>query len=168
MEQRAVIRFFTLKGLKAKEIRTELESVNGREALARSTVKKWRKRVQEGRTDLINDRRPGRPVTHDPVEAIQSMFTERAFLSCKVLCRHLRIGKAICLRILHNDFGLTKFHLRWIPYILLEDQKTERVTCSRQLLATLEQQQPMDFEHIITGDESRFYLYTGAQNRVVK
>jgi hypothetical protein len=54
---------------------------------------------------------------------------------------------------------LTKFHLRWIPYTLTEDQKSERVTYSRQLLATLEQQQPMDFEYIITGDESLFYLY---------
>jgi transposase len=78
MEQRAVIWFSTLKGLKAKEIRAELESVYGPEALARSTVKRWRKRFQEGRTDLIDDRRP---VTHDLAEAIQSMLADRPFLS---------------------------------------------------------------------------------------
>jgi transposase len=126
MGQKAVIRFFTLKGLKAKEIRAELESVYGPEALALSTVKKWRKRFQEGRTDLIDDRGPGRPVTHDLAEAIQSMLAERPFLSCKVLCRHLGIGKATCLQILYNDLELTKFHLRWIPYTLPEDQKTRR------------------------------------------
>jgi transposase len=158
MEQRAVIRFFALKGLKAKEIRAELESVYGTEALPLSTVKKWRKRFQEGRTDLIDDRRPERPVTDDLDEAIQLMLAERPFLSWKALCRHFRIGKATCLRILHNDLGLTKFHLRWIPYTLTEDQKNERVTYSRQLVATLEQQKPMDFEHIITGDESWFSL----------
>jgi hypothetical protein len=158
MEQRAVIRFFILKGIKAKEIRAELESVYGSEALALSTMKKWRKCFQEGRTDLIDDRRPGRPVTHDLAEAIQSILAERPFLSCKVLCWHPRIGKATCLPILHNDLGLTKFHLRWIPYTLTEDQKSERLTYSRQPLATLEQQQPMDFEHIITEDESWFYL----------
>jgi transposase len=103
MEQRALIRFFTLKGLKAKEIRAELELVYGPEALALLTVKKWRKRFHEGRTDLIDNRRPGRPVTHDLAEAIQSMLAERPFLSCKVLCRHLRIGNATCLRIPHND-----------------------------------------------------------------
>jgi hypothetical protein len=125
MEQRAVIRFFTLKGLKAKEIRAGLESAYGPEALALSTVKKWRKCFQEGRTDLIDDRRP---VTPDLAEAIQSMLAERPFLWCKVLCRHLRIGKATCLRILHNDLGLTKFHIRWIPYALTENQNSERVT----------------------------------------
>jgi transposase len=97
MEQRAVIRFFTLKRLKAKEIRAELESVYGPEALALSTVKKWRKRFEEGRTDLIDDRRPGRPVTHDLAEAIQSMLTKRPLVSCTVFCRHLRTGKATCL-----------------------------------------------------------------------
>jgi hypothetical protein len=40
MEQRAVIRFFTPKGLKAKAIDAELESVYGGEALALPTVKK--------------------------------------------------------------------------------------------------------------------------------
>jgi transposase len=57
MEQRAVIRFFTLKGLKARDIQAELKSVYGPEALALSTVKKWRKRFHEGRTDLIDDPR---------------------------------------------------------------------------------------------------------------
>jgi transposase len=55
MEQRAVIRYFTLKRLKDREIQTELESMYGPEAFARSTVTKWRKRFQEGRTDFIDD-----------------------------------------------------------------------------------------------------------------
>jgi hypothetical protein len=40
MEQRAVIRFLTLKGLRASAIAAELDSVYGTEALALSTVKK--------------------------------------------------------------------------------------------------------------------------------
>jgi hypothetical protein len=140
MEQRGVIRFFTLKGLKAKEIRTELESVSGPETLALSTVKKWRKRFQEGRTELIYDPRPGRPVTQDLVEAIQSMLREWPFLSCKVLCRHFHIGKAACLRILHNDFGLIKCHLHWMSHTLTADQKSERVGYSRQPLAIRKQE----------------------------
>jgi hypothetical protein len=73
------------------------------EVLALSTLKKSGKGFQEGRTDLIDDRRPGSPVTNDLAEAIQSILAERPFLSCKVLCPHLRIGKATCLRIPHND-----------------------------------------------------------------
>jgi hypothetical protein len=41
MEQRAVIRFFTFKWLKARVTDAELESVYSLEAFDRPTVKKW-------------------------------------------------------------------------------------------------------------------------------
>jgi transposase len=107
-----VTRFFTLKGLKAREIQLELESVYGLDALSLPTVKKWRRRFLAGRTDLFDDPRSGRPLTHDLGQAIRSMLDERPFSSCKVLCRHFRIGKATCLQILHDTLGLKKFHLR--------------------------------------------------------
>jgi hypothetical protein len=47
MQQRAVIQFFTLQALKAREIHTELESVYRPEGLALLRVKKWRKRFQQ-------------------------------------------------------------------------------------------------------------------------
>jgi transposase len=65
MEQRAVIHFFTPKSLKAKAIHAELESVYECEALTLPTVKKWRRRFQEGRRDLFDDSRSGRPLTYD-------------------------------------------------------------------------------------------------------
>jgi hypothetical protein len=52
---------------------------------------------------------------------------------------------------------LAKFHLEWIPHTRPADQKSERIGYSRQLLVTLEQQSPMDFEYVITGNESWFY-----------
>jgi hypothetical protein len=101
MEQRAVIRFFTLKGLKSRDIHAELMLVYGGDSLASATVKKWNKRFREGRTDLFDDSRVGCHLTHDLAEAIRSVDTERPFISCKILWRHFRIGKATCLRILH-------------------------------------------------------------------
>jgi transposase len=108
MEHRTVIRFLTLKELKAREMQTGLESVYRPEAVALSTVKKWRIRFQEGRTAFIDDPRPGRPVTQDLAEAIQSMFTERPFMWCTLFCRQLCIGKVRRLRVLQNDLGLIK------------------------------------------------------------
>jgi transposase len=159
MEQRAVIRFFTLKGLKARPIQLELASVYGLDALALPTVKKWRRRFQQGRTDLFDDPRSGRPLTHDLGEAIRSVLEERPFTSCKVLCRHFRVGKATCLRILHDTLGLKKFHLRWVPHALSSNQKSERVSCPRLLLAAVEQNEATRFQDVITGDESWFFLY---------
>jgi hypothetical protein len=55
MERPAVIRFFIVKGLKAKDIHHEPNSVYGPEALALSMVKKRWRRFQQGRTDLSDD-----------------------------------------------------------------------------------------------------------------
>jgi transposase len=63
MEHRAAIHFFTLKGLKAKDVCAQLESVCGQGALALPTVRKWRRRFQQGRTDLFDDPKSGRPLT---------------------------------------------------------------------------------------------------------
>jgi transposase len=123
MEQRPVIRFLTLKGLKLKAIFAELESVYGDAALALATVKKWRKRFHEGRTDLFGDCRSGRALTHNLVEAVRSMLVERPFMSCEILCRHFRVAKGTYLRILHGDLGLKKLHLRWVPHTLDEKGK---------------------------------------------
>jgi hypothetical protein len=92
MEQRAMLRFFAPKGLKAKPIHIKLESMYGSEALARPTVTKWRRRFHQGRTDLFDHHRSGRHLLNVPAVAIGSMFKERLFDSCKVLCRQFRIG----------------------------------------------------------------------------
>jgi hypothetical protein len=108
MQQRGVIRFFTLKWLKAKNIHAELESVYCPQALAVRTVKTFGRGFQQRRTDLFDDPRSGWPLTNDLGEAIASMPTERPFSLYKVLCRHFPIGKTACLRILHDKLGLKK------------------------------------------------------------
>jgi hypothetical protein len=137
MEQRTVIHFFTLKGLKARTIHNELESVYGAEVLPLPTVKKWRRCFHQGRMDLFDDPRSGRPLRNGFAGAIVSMLEERPFSSCKVLYRHFQIGNATCLRILHDKLGLKKVHLRWVPHTISINQKRERVLYSKLLLTAL-------------------------------
>jgi hypothetical protein len=120
-----VIRFFTLKGLKARGIHTELESVYGPEALALLTVKKWRGRFHQGRTDLLDDPMSGMPLTNDIAKTIGPRTLRKAHQFMQVLCRHFRTGKVPCLRILHDKFGLNKFHFYWVPHARSINQKKE-------------------------------------------
>jgi transposase len=64
MEQRAVIRYYTLKGTDPARIHAKLLSIYNEGALKRSAVYKWHKRFVESRTDLGDDPRSGRP-SHD-------------------------------------------------------------------------------------------------------
>jgi histone-lysine N-methyltransferase SETMAR len=158
MEQRAVIRFLTLKGMNSRQIFSELQSVYGDQALHLPTVFKWHARFRDGRTELGDDPRSGRPQKSDLAEAISVMLEERPFTSCKFLARHFRIAKSTCTKILRKDLGLHKFNLRWVPHTLDETQKRNRVTLCSQLLTIFQQDQQNNFERIITGDESWFYL----------
>jgi hypothetical protein len=56
-------------------------------------------------------------------EAISSVLKERPYLSSKVLCRHFRIAKGTCLRILHDMLDMKKFHLCWVSHALDMNQK---------------------------------------------
>jgi hypothetical protein len=75
--------------------------------------------------DLFDDPRSGRPLTNDLGEIIVSILAERSFSSYKVLCRHFRIGKAACLRILHDELGLKQFHLHWVPHALSVNRNSQ-------------------------------------------
>jgi hypothetical protein len=54
---------------------------------------------------------------------------------------------------------LEKIHLLWVSHILSSNQKTVRVFDSRLILRALEERQGANFNRIITGDESWFFLY---------
>jgi hypothetical protein len=154
MEQRAVVRFLTLKGLHAGAIVAELRWVYKKDALGLATVKKSCKHFVEGRTGLFDNPRSVRLLSKDLAEVIASIPKEKPFASCKVLCRHFRIAQTTCLRILHDNLGIKKFNLRRVPHTLNSTEKAERVTLSHEILAVLESDRRNNFQNVITGDES--------------
>jgi hypothetical protein len=109
MEQGAVIHFFMLKGLKAKDIHAELESVFGLEALALVIMKKWCRLYRQERTNLFDDFMPERPLTHDLTQAIRFALETLPFHSCKILHRHFQIRNVTYLRIFDDNLGLKQF-----------------------------------------------------------
>jgi hypothetical protein len=114
LEQRAVIHYLTFKNLRVAEIATELQSMYGTSVLKYSTVSKWRLLLQDGLDDLFDFARSERPTCSDLAALIHSLLQQFPFISCKVLCRKLKIGSATCLRVLHEDLHLEKLHFRYV------------------------------------------------------
>jgi hypothetical protein len=128
------------------------------DALALAPVKKLCKRFVEGRTSLCDNPRSGRPVSNDLAKAIAFMLKEKFFASCNALCRHFRIAKTACLRILHDNLGMKKFNLRWVPHALNSSQKAERVSLSHEIHGVFESDRRNSFQNVITGDKSWFFF----------
>jgi hypothetical protein len=137
IEQRTVVRFFTLKRLNPEDIHTELLWVSGPNIFALLMVYKWHQRFVNGRTELCNDSWSGRPLRNDLAQALSAMLQECSFASCKKLCVHFRIRTDMCLRILYDVLNREKFTLHWIPHPLDNNQRAERVTLSHWLLEVL-------------------------------
>jgi transposase len=74
LEQRAVIRYFTLKNLSVAEIATELQNVYGTDALKYSTVSKWTLRFHDSWDDLFDLASSERPSRSDLAAPIQSLL----------------------------------------------------------------------------------------------
>jgi hypothetical protein len=158
VEQRAMVCYLILKNLSMAEIATGLQTVYGTDALKYSTISKSNLRFQTGSDDLFDLVRSGRSSRSALAALMQLLLRQFSFLSCKVFFRKLKIGKATCLRVLHDDLHLEKFNLRAVPHSLEADQKWSRIELSRELLQILKQDQQYEFEHILTADKSEFFL----------
>jgi hypothetical protein len=80
------------------------------------------------------------------------------FSSAHSLAEALGVTPTTVLSRLHNSLGMTIFHLRWVPHPLTDDLRQVWVAKCDGLLRALEVMQQPHFRHIITGDESWFYL----------
>ena len=58
-----------------------------------------------------------------------------------------------------EDLTLKKVCARWVPHILTEDQKRQRVLCARKLIQLLEPNGHKRREDVIAGDETWIYFY---------
>jgi hypothetical protein len=85
LEQRAVIRYLTLKNPSVAEIATKLQSAYGTDTLKHSTVSKWWLCFQDGSDNLFDLARSGSPSHSDLVAPIQSFLQQFPFISCQTI-----------------------------------------------------------------------------------
>jgi hypothetical protein len=61
-EQRSVVRFLWTKGLNSKDIHKEMFPVYDGKCLLRKEAHNWVEKFSQGRSEIADDARPGRPV----------------------------------------------------------------------------------------------------------
>lgn len=137
IEQRAVIKFFVKKGLKAMEIHTEMVNVLGESAPSKTMVCKWASLFKSGRTSLEDDPREGRPKTASTPEIIgkiQDMVLEDRRLTERDLTEALGISLGTVSNILSVNLGFKKLCAKWVPHSLTMEQKHIRMRLCQQHL----------------------------------
>ena len=61
--------------------------------------------------------------------------------------------------ILKKRLDLRKVCARWIPHLLNEEQKTQRLKCARELLKTYKGSNSRVISNLLTGDETSVHMF---------
>lgn len=167
-EFRAVIKHFHLKGLTPKEIKAELDEVHGESAPSFATVYNWVNEFKRGRLSTKDENRPGRPVevsTPEMIEKIRKMILDDRRLKVREIVEATGISQGAVVSILHDKLSLKKITARWVPRLLTEDNKNNRVVDSEAVLAILRRNPKEFFRRYITVDETWIHYYTPETKR---
>jgi hypothetical protein len=71
-----------------------------------------------------------------------------------------RVSHATVLNYLHLSIAFKSFHLRWVPHLLTADLRQKWKDDAHAMLPLLYAAQRDDWHHLVTGDDSRFFLDT--------
>jgi hypothetical protein len=88
------------------------------------------------------------------IGAVAADVTEDRRISCKDLASVYGVSVGTVFNILHDHLGLVKKSARWVPKLLSEEQKLERVRTCRDFVAAVQCHSMSMLENIVTMDET--------------
>jgi hypothetical protein len=134
MAQRPIVAHLSLKRIPAREIHDDIVATLGPDAVSYCSVASY---LREARFP------PSKPEPHpadvqrdldDSDQAILAALEDSPFASVLQLSRLTHIPSATVYRRLSQTLGVVARHLRWVPHVLSDARKGERVNLSRRLL----------------------------------
>ena len=134
---RFYIKMRTALSIPARIIYDELNSIYGNEAPGLSTVKRWSKLFRDGREEIEDEARPGRPMTETPTENIEQvrlLIDDDPCITIEDIQEQTDLSHGTVQRIVTDHLKLRKITARYIPKDLTDLQRAERVRICKQNL----------------------------------
>ena len=161
-ELRSVIRFLAAKKKSAKEIHEELCQVYGEECMSSGMVRRWVRDFKNGRTDVHDDARAGRPsVSNETIAKVEAVMLEDRRITVRELCEKIpEVSKTTIDQILSEHLGYSKVCARWVPKMLTADHQRQRVEAAQKFLSFHGTTEEEFLDSIVTGDETWVHYTT--------
>ena len=116
-------------------------------------VFRWVKAFKAGKFSVEDDTRTGRPKTSVTskanIAAVKIVVEQDARLSVKDIASCTGISECISESVC----------ARWVPHLLTEEQKTQRLKCVRELLKTYRGCNSWVISNLPTGDETWVHMF---------
>lgn len=162
-QYRSVIRFLFLEGKTCDEIKVRMQAVYHEYAPSMTTVRYWYNEFKRGRTTVFDEDRPGRPIevtTDDMVKKIENIVLADRRIKLREIVDAVNVSIERVQYILEEKLGMKKVSARWVPRLLTEEQKRNRLTTSEQCLAVFKRNPKEFLRRFVTVDETWVHHYT--------
>jgi len=114
-----------------------LQQAYGEDCLSRTQCYEWYQRFKSGRTSIEDYPTSGRPSSStgdDHIEKVRSVIRENLRLTIREVSEEVGICKSSCHTILTEKLKMHRVAAKFVPRLLTEEQKQNRVTVSQELL----------------------------------
>jgi len=136
-EQRICMKFCLKLGKIFTETFQMLQQAYGEDCLSRKQCYEWYQRFKSGRTSIKHDPKSGRPSSStgdNHIEKVHSVIRENLRLTIHEVSEEVGICKSSCHTILTEKLKMHRAAAKFVPRLLTEEQKQNRVTVSQELL----------------------------------
>ena len=126
------------------------------------TVFRWVKAFKAGKVSDEDDTHPGRPkttVTKANIAAVKIVVEQDARLSVKDIASCTGISEGSANNSEKKRLDLRKVCAWWVPHLLTEEQKTQRLKCDRELLKTNKGYNSRVISNLLKGDETLVHMF---------
>ena len=134
---RYYIKIRILLGINPKIIFEELTEALGFDGPSYATVKRWAKRFREGREDVSDDPRSGRPIsvlTDENIECVRQVIEDDPHSTYDDIMAETDLSRGTIERTIHDHLKMRKVVSRWVAHQLTDEQKQKRLRICRQNL----------------------------------
>ena len=138
-----------------------LQEVYGDDTMLRTCFFEWHRRFKEGREEVEDDHRSGRPSTSrtdENVERVRQNVRSNCHLTVGMIADELGMNNERVWRIITKDLGMRKICAKMVRTLLNEGQKERRVQVCQDILEQLETE-PNLLKRVASGKESWIFDY---------
>jgi len=160
-EQRACVKFCFKLGKTATETWKMLQQAFGDECLSRTQCFEWYSRFKTRRTSIDGDSRSGRLSTSTDdvhIDTVLHLILQNRRLTIREIAEDVGSSFGSCQAILTEKLNMQRLATKFVPCVLTEDQKANRVNISQELLDCVSVDENF-LKTIVTGDETWVYGY---------
>ncbi|UYV69042.1 DAAM2 [Cordylochernes scorpioides] len=155
------IKFCVKNEIKCADAFRMLTVAYGEATLDRSNVYRWYKMFSEGREDVNDEERAGRPstsTTDEKINEVEKMILANRRITVREVAEDLNISIDSCHSIFINDLGMRRVAAKFVPKLLNCDQAQHRMEIANEMLDSV-RDDPNLLQRVITGDEAWVYGY---------